>query len=183
MAAGGHLFGDAPQRPFTGPHPRSYTSKTCFCCLDTMRSGTPHRTCPKGHTTCAACALRLKRTDDCLLCNPLSACPRSPPSEERRLALPPTPPLPPLTLGRRCREYVLRQLRIAAHAVWMLVKLAFSVMASGYMGKLCIWMYVQISYDDYPAWFGWDNFRYFLLEAIGGALVALMLMGFYMPDP
>ncbi len=183
MAAGGHLFGDAPQRPFTGPYPRSYTSKTCFCCLDTMWSGTPHRTCPKGHTTCAACALRLKRTD-CLLCNPLTACasplPRTlthPPSGEMRLVLPPEQ-----TLRVRCREYILRQLWVAAQAVLMLARIACIFVGSGYLGKVYVWMYVHIGDYDTPAWFGWGSFRYILPEALCGAFCTMMLVGCCVKD-
>jgi hypothetical protein len=173
MAAGGHLFGDVGRQPFDGPYPGScHADRHCCCCFNDILLA--DRACSKGHFTCARCAAQMQRSD-CLLCNPHAAVVDPPRTRSG------TPNRRSGTPNRRERKKC-PALETLLCTILILLEIVLTVILLGYMGKCYVWIYIHLCNYDEPAWFGWDQFRYIVAEAAGGALATMVLMGCCVKD-
>ena len=74
------------------------------------------------------------------------------------------------------------QVQIVQTLYLILLEIVLTVILLGYMGKCYVWIYIHLCNYDEPAWFGWDQFRYIVAEAAGGALATMVLMGCCVKD-
>ena len=131
----------------------------CLCCC---REVPPWRvrTCARGHTTCSDCRRALGRPG-CLYC-----CPAPPPPEAAAAA-------ERARRGALCR--VAQSLvEGAVGSVVAVVLCGCSVVAAGYAGKCCLWVFLRVCGFDDPGWFDWRVSKNIVPEGLVFGWVVLL---------
>ena len=133
------------------------SGRECQCCFQEK----PHLViCEKQHVVCRDCQKRLGRTD-CLFCQPHRRSVRIHISEEE-------PTTPDTT-----RNIALCLLHGFCLLIFYLARAVSIFMGLVYLGKVLLYLYFTANPDRDSSWFGWDNFRY----VIGEALLAIIALG------
>ena len=137
------------------------SGRECQCCFQEK----PHLIiCEKQHVVCSDCRKRLGRTD-CLFCQPHRRSVRIHISEEE----PPTTDTSRNTASRPLHDICL--------ITYYLAKAVAIFMGFVYLGKVLICLYFATNPHRDRSWFGWDNFRYVIAEAILGIVALGILAG------
>ena len=125
------------------------------CCVETDDI----QRCARGHAVCTACKRKMGRAD-CLYCSPCVKEEDGGGATNVRVARGAEP-----TCVAQCGECVVALLR------W-----AFYLFGTVYVGKVCVWLYV-ITQDREVSWLEWDHFHHIFRELFIGALGLLVLAG------